>query len=129
MNLRVSLIATATLGLSAGLALAMPARPAAGNPFPVSVFAMTAQAAARGLAATPAPRHHTLERPVIQPATKPATMPTTATTGASKMRYSPGGCLVWGPKRVEDNTYRNCVIAPSFVISPVAIVANVAALG
>lgn len=129
VNLRVSLIVTATLSLSAGLALAKPAEPAAATPFPVSVFAITAQAATQGLPAAPAPRRPSLERPATQPAIQPAALPTTAATGASKIRYSPGGCLVWGPKRIEDNTYRNCVIAPSFVISSVPIVANVAASG
>jgi hypothetical protein len=124
VNLRVSLIATATLGLSAGLSLAKPTGPATGNPFPVAVLALTAQAAATGLPATPAPRRLPLRRP----ATKPATVPTTATTGASKVRYSPGDCLVWGPKRIEAGTFRNCLIASSHGMSSVSIAANAAAL-
>jgi hypothetical protein len=47
VNVRVSLIVMATLGLAVGLALVQPAGPATGKPLPAAVFALAAQAASR----------------------------------------------------------------------------------
>jgi hypothetical protein len=53
VNLRVSLIATATVGVAVGLALAEPAKPAPGKPLPAIVFALAAQAASHLPASQP----------------------------------------------------------------------------
>jgi hypothetical protein len=54
VNVRVSLIAMATLVLAVGLALAQPAKPATGKPLPAAVFALAAQAASQLPANQPA---------------------------------------------------------------------------